>query len=180
VSHGGVITPVGLRVEPHADTSRPVPLCGLLHGTGVRRSVHNPPTLWAARACHPNHCTTDREGGDWGGWPQPDHRRHPVGLERPAYFNARWLTRTAGLQLSTRPSEQNGSQGKPGASGARKTRRGDARRTQTVQRFTSASAHPVRGRRSTVPSAGAACACPGTRIRFPGESRRGRQGDYTN
>jgi hypothetical protein len=58
------------------------PLRGFAHGTGVRRRVHNTPTLGAPGARHPNDCTTDQAGGVWGGWPPPDHRSHPVGPGR--------------------------------------------------------------------------------------------------
>jgi hypothetical protein len=37
-------------------------------------------------------------------------------------------------------------------------------------RFTSGPRYPTRGRRGTVTSAGAACACTGSRIQFPGEA----------
>ena len=59
------------------------PLRGYAHGTGVRRRVHNTPTLGAPGARHPDDRTTGRAGGDWGGWPPPDHRSHPVGPGRP-------------------------------------------------------------------------------------------------
>ena len=58
------------------------PLRGYAHGTGVRRRVHNTPTLGAPGARHPDDCTTDQAGGVWGGWPPPDHRSHLVGPGR--------------------------------------------------------------------------------------------------
>jgi hypothetical protein len=58
------------------------PLRGYAHGTGVRRRVHNPPTLGAPGARHPDDCTIDQAGGDWGGWPPHDHRSHLVGPGR--------------------------------------------------------------------------------------------------
>jgi hypothetical protein len=47
------------------------PLRGYIHGTGVRRRVHNPPTLGAPGARHPDDRTTDQAGGVWRGWPRP-------------------------------------------------------------------------------------------------------------
>ena len=58
------------------------PLRGYAHGTGVRRRVHNTPTLGAPGASHPDDRTTDQAGGAWGGWPPPDHRSHLVGPGR--------------------------------------------------------------------------------------------------
>ena len=58
------------------------PLRGEAHGTGVRRRVHNTPTLGAPGARHPDDCTTDQAGGVWGGWPPPDLRSHLVGPGR--------------------------------------------------------------------------------------------------
>jgi hypothetical protein len=83
------------------------PLRGEAHGTGVRRRVHNTPTLGAPGARHPDDCTTDQAGGVWGGWPPPDHRSH-----RPRGTGP--VKRGAVDSDARCASEQDGPQAKPG------------------------------------------------------------------